>query len=308
MYIWKIPRCGSPQEIADLAAVSGIGHVMIKIADGQWDYGIIDGRDLAFELAQACLQNDIEAWGWQYLYSNAPGLEADKAVERILETGVIGFVIDAEKECKGRPAAVKQYCEALRAEMDNLPIGLASYRFPHLHPKLPWSVFRNYVDFDMPQVYWMGAHNSGAQLRASMMEFSRMRPALPYVPTGAAFSEHGWSPTVGEIIEFMDVCGELGLSVFNFWEWYEAYNNEDWWEAITGYQVPDPPPQADLVMVNTAVLNLRNAPLISPATIIGQTQRGKVWKVTGRVIDPMGREWIQSGPTVHLAGWLCKEI
>ena len=310
MFIWQIPRCGSPQWLADQAALFGFKYLLIKIADGIYDYGVNGGVDQAQQLVNALHANGLEAWGWQYLYSFQPEREAAKAMERILETGVDGFVIDAEGQCKGRSEAVKIYCRDLRAEMDELPIGLSSYRFPSLHRELPWNELRAICDFDMPQVYWMGAHNSGAQLRRCEAEFEQFGKKLPLIPTGAAFREHGWQPTAAEISEFMTVAGELGMAGFNFWEWYDAFFvlPKDCWEAITGYEQLEPPPQGDYVMVNTGTLNIRNKAEVRLETIIGQTNSGKIWEVTGRMVDGQGRMWVKSGPTAHLAAWLCKEL
>jgi hypothetical protein len=308
MFVWQIPRCGNVQAMADLAKLSGVGHVLIKIANGYADSGVIDGVDYARSLALALQKNGIEAWGWQYLYSTSPGLEAAKAIERIIETGVTGFVIDAEAECKGRPDACYQYCTALRSEMSGMPIGLSSYRYPSLHPQLPWAVLRSFVDFDMPQVYWMLAHNPGDQLRRSFAEFSKMTPKLPFVPTGAAFTEYGWTPTVGEVQAFMLACGELGLRSFNWWEWYQAKTVVPaLWPAIYDYHAPAPV-IGDEVRVTASGLYVRSAPVVDMSTVIGTTSYGKIWKVTGRVKDAYGREWVQSGPSAHLAGWLCEDV
>ena len=308
-FIWQIPRCGDTQLIADAMALGGFKHVMIKIADGDDDFGIVNGMDLAADLAAKLMANGIEAWGWQYVYLYKPIEEAAKACERIRETGVKGFVIDAETQCKGKPSQAHDYCSTLKAGVSpGFPIGLSSYRFPSLHLELPWTEFRGICDFDMPQVYWMNAHNPGAQLRRCVTEFSRFERKLPLVATGAAYREFGWQPTVGEVIEFMTVAGELGFG-FNFWEWYDAvFVLKPIFDAITAWKVEEPPIPVDWVMVNTDCLNIRNAPVVNSQTVVGETTKGKIWEVSGRVWDGMGRMWVQSGPTAHMAGWLVKEI
>ncbi len=308
MFIWQIPRCGSPQWIADQAALCGFKYLVVKIADGVNDFGVINGVDQAQQLVSALHANGLEAWGWQYLYSFNPEREAAKAVERILETGVDGFVIDAEAQCKGRAAACAIYAGDLRAEMDELAVGLSSYRFPSLHPELPWKELRAICDFDMPQVYWCLAHNAGGQLRRSVSEFSGFERKLPLIPTGAAYREFGWEPTAAEVKDFMDTAVELGLAGFNFWEWYDAnlVLPVEIWETITGYS-PPVPPQGEYVQVNVEKLNIRSSSEVKVETLIGQTSMGKVWEVTGRVTDGQGRLWVRSGPTAHLAAWLCKD-
>jgi hypothetical protein len=186
-----------------------------------------------------------------------------------------------------------------------MPMGLSSYRFPSLHPTLPWDVFRGYVDFDMPQVYWMLAHNPGEQLRRSFVEFNRFARKLPYVPTGAAFTEYGWAATKSDVIQFMDVCVELGIKAWNWWEWsFALITLPDLWPAIFHYEAPAPV-IGDEIMVNTDTLNIRSSPM---GDIIGYTLYNETWKVTGRVKDSYGREWVQSGPSAHMAGWLCRDV
>ena len=310
---WQIPRCGGPQQIADVAALCGYKHMLVKIADGPDNFGIVNNIDLAAKLIRALTANGIEAWGWQYIYLYDPQSEAVKAFDRIADTGVKGFVINAESQCKGKPSQAHDYCSALRARVNaGFPIGLSSYRFPSLHQELPWAEFRKICDFDMPQVYWMMAHNPGDQLRRCVTEFSRFDRKLPMVATGAAYREFGWQPTKNEVIEFMTVAKELGIG-FNFWEWYDALYilPVEIWEAIGAWDAgeqPIPPIPINKVTVNTDVLNIRNAPIVNSGTLIGQTTQGKVWEVTGHMWDEMGRMWVQSGPSAHLAGWLVKEL
>jgi len=76
----------------------------------------------------------------------------------------------------------------------------------------------------MPQVYWMNAHNPGAQLKQSITEFNNLKYTPPIFPTGAAFTEYGWTPLISEILEFMQKAKDLKLSGVNFWEWGSLHN------------------------------------------------------------------------------------
>ena len=316
-YVWQIPRCGSIELIVSQAKAAKINHVFIKIADGISGYNIVNGVDLAKQLVDALKAEGIEAWGWGYAYLNYPDVEATVAVTRIAETGVVGFAIDAEKEAKWRRVQAATYCAKLRAGVgQSLPIGLSSYRFPSLHPELPWDEFRAICNFDMPQVYWMNAHNPGAQLRRSVTEYFNMTPKLPYVPTGAAYREFGWQPTKAEVVEFMAVAKELDLP-FNFWEWYDAryiLPNEIW-DAIAAWNVvpPPPPPPVTKVRVNidaTMYLKIRSSPWdwLDNRNVIGRTYRGLEWEVEGTVKDAKGRTWYKVGKACYLAGWLCVPV
>lgn len=239
MYIWQIPRCGSPRDIAAQAKAAGFGHVLIKIADG--DYPFPDTNDNVAELVAELKKVGIESWGWQFIYLYSPQGEAAIAAKRMKETGCVGFIIDAEGRCKNKPLQASDYCRNLRELLPNTPIGLASYRYPSLHPELPWKIFRAICSFDMPQVYWQGAHNPGWQLAASYAEFSKMIPALPYVPTGAAYSEYDWVVFPADIDEFIDVANQMGFQAYNFWEWYEArIENPELWPHIADAGIIEP--------------------------------------------------------------------
>ena len=92
----------------------------------------------------------------------------------------------------------------------------------------------------MPQVYWVQAHNPGAQIERTTKEFAARTPSRPIVPTGAAFRESGWQPTVAEVQEFLQASQRLNLSAANFWVWDDARSGvlPGVWEAIRAYNYP----------------------------------------------------------------------
>src|SRR5512139_1548262 len=162
-YMWVIADCegGDIDAIAGRCVADGIGHVLIKIADGTADKNPT-AVDLVYELKDV----GVQAWGWQYTYGSYPKEEALKGADRAIDTGVEGFIVDAEAQYKtaGAAAAVT-YMDTLRANLPcGMEVGLSSYRYPSLHQTFPWDAFRTRCDFDMPQVYWEQAHNPAYQL------------------------------------------------------------------------------------------------------------------------------------------------
>jgi hypothetical protein len=295
-----VPRCGTPFELAQEAHVAGFDNVAIKIADG------VDGYPYEYDniarLVSELKAVGIEPWGWQYIYLDEPIDEAKRAAARVKETGCIGFIIDAESQCKNKPTQALEYCETLRELLPNTPIGLASYRYPSYHPELPWNEFRSICDFDMPQVYWQGAHNPGYQLTKSYEEFRRFTRQLPYVPIGAAYTEFDWQATPEDVKEFIYTCGSLALPSFSFWEWYDAkFILPDLWRVIADSTIITP--TLDRVRVSYAYgLNIRSAPIVA-TNIIGGAYYGSIWTAMNRVKDSLGREWVQVGPSAYIAGW-----
>jgi hypothetical protein len=241
MFIWKIQEChnGDIGVILDKAVKAKYTHVLIKIANGIYNYNIDWERkvDLVPPLVQALKSKGIEAWGWHYLFGDQPEQEAQKAINRIRELGVDGYVLDAEGHYKGKYNSAKIFMNSLTSTIKDIPIALSSYRYPSYHPQLPWNEFLKKVDYNMPQVYWMQSHNPGAQLQKSVAEFRNMSYTPPIIPTGAAFTEWGWMPRASEVLEFIQKAQDMNLSAVNFWEWSNMYKYlpRDIWYTIRDY-------------------------------------------------------------------------
>jgi hypothetical protein len=114
----------------------------------------------------------------------------------------------------------------------------------------------------MPQVYWMQAHNPGAQLKKSIAQFQNLDYTPPIFPTGAAFTEWGWTPTIPEILEFMNTAKQLNLSGINFWEWgnLHTYLPAEYYRTIRDYEWDaGPKPPEDIAELLIQALNSHDA-------------------------------------------------
>ncbi len=286
-FIWQIKNVegGSPSAIAKRAAAAGLSHVLIKIADGNYPVNLDrnTGADLAPPVALALHAKGIQVWGWHYVYGYDPVGEARIAVKRIRQMDLDGYAIDAEVEYKapGRDSVALKFMHELRRQLGSgFPIALSSFRFPNYHPELPWKVFLDHCDYNMPQVYWLKAHNAGAQLRACYQQFQRIDPWRPIIPTGAAFKENGWRPTEAEITEFLDTARALKLPAANFFSWDECYRDlRSHWETIARYSWArgTPPPELDIVDKLFAALNSHEAgeiaSLYAPKAVLVSAER-----------------------------------
>ena len=262
MFIWKIENCfnGSVSEITTKAVNANYSHVLIKIANGIYSYNFDWDKkiDLVPPLVQALKNKGIQAWGWHYLFGDQPGQEAQKAISRIRQLGVDGYVLDAEGHYKGKHAAAKTFMSQLKAEIKDIPVALSSYRYPSYHPQLPWNEFLKKVDLNMPQVYWMWSHNPGAQLAQSVAEFRNLAYTPPIFPTGAACTELGWTPTASEVKEFMKKAKSMNLSGVNFWEWSSLHNYlpAEVWRTIRDFEWDTgPKPPDDIAELYVQALN-----------------------------------------------------
>jgi hypothetical protein len=263
-FIWKIRECenGDIRAIADAALRAGLTHVLIKIADGAYSYNLDpSGVDPVPGLVQALKQRSIQAWGWQYIYGKDPVGESNKAIQRINQCQVDGFVIDVEKEFKepGKRAAAEKYMDRLRAAFSSLPVGLSSYRFPSYHPQVPWREFLERCDFNMPQVYWVQAHNPADQLTRCVQEFQAITPYRPVVPTGSAYKSGSWQAAPEEATAFIKTAQELNLTGLNFWEWGNCRRYiPETWETIGRSPWPGVPVLPDIVQQLIDALNSRD--------------------------------------------------
>jgi hypothetical protein len=262
-FTWRlvVVEGGDPQAIVAQALAANLTHVLIKIANGILSYNIdpTTGLDRAQIVSRALRAQGVQVLGWHYVYGDNPIGEANIAIRRINEVGVDGYVIDAEQEYKrpGMRTSATRFMTHLRNALPTFPFALSTYRYPSYHPELPWREFLTYCDLSMPQVYWMQATNAGQQLIRCVNEYQAMTPYRPIVPTGAAFGEHGWKPTVSEVLEFLETAQSLNLPAVNFWEWSDARSRLlPIWDAIAAY--PYGPKPQDISEQLIAALNSRD--------------------------------------------------
>ena len=134
-YIWKIPSCegGDPQAIAQTAYQAGLTHVLIKIANGIYDYNYDPaGRvDLIEPVANALHAKNISVWGWHYVFGDLPKDEAKIAIRQVNHLPLDGYVIDAEGEYKGKYTPCRIFMQELRNALPDFPIAFSSYRYPN---------------------------------------------------------------------------------------------------------------------------------------------------------------------------------
>ncbi len=264
-FTWKIPSCenGDAGAIAAQAKMAGLTHVLIKVANGIGAYNIDPntGIDYALNLTRALHDQGIQVLGWHYVFGDNPIGEANKAIQRIQQLSLDGYVIDAEEEYKqpGKREAAKRFMSQLRSILPDFPIALSSYRFPAYHTAFPFREFLEQCDYNMPQVYWMKAKNAGEQLNQCVRQFQAITPHRPIIPTGAAFRQNGWQPMQGEVLEFLQTAQSLNLSAANFWEWSNARSGSlpGVWETIRDFAWNGPPTQKDICEKLVAAWNAR---------------------------------------------------
>ena len=217
-----------------------------KVADtGLWEDILLE----PFVSALHAVGIDVYGYQFVYLYNIAQAKrEAEAAIVRVRDFRLDGFIIDAEGQSYNKYAEAHVYANDIKAGM-TVPVGLCSFRFPSYHAPFPWNELLLCATFHCPQVYWAKAHNPADQLQRSYNELMELKK-LPFVPTGSAYDEFGWKPTIGEINEFNAKAQEMKLPGITWWEWFEAIQND--FEISIGAHVWDndtPIPPKDVVLV-----------------------------------------------------------
>jgi len=297
-YIWQIRRCesGVPETIANKAQNAGLSHVLIKIADGTEAYNFdpTTGIDLVPPVVSALRNRDLIVLGWHYVYGYDPNGEAEIAIQRIRELDLDGYVIDAESQYKlpGRDQAARQFMSRLRDELEYFPIALSSYRYPSLHPQLPWREFLEKCDYNMPQVYWVENHNPGDQLIRSIREFESINPYRPIIPTGSAYKQGDWEPSSADIIEFLNTARNQNLAAANFWEWgHTKLYLPELWNTVAEYHWPIDPSEIEILVSYFTALNSHD-----PDQVISLYKNNAVHVTSDRTVKglPQIRSWYKS--------------
>jgi len=242
-FIWKIPNCenGNPAAIASCAQKAGLSHILIKIANGIYDfnYDTTSKKDLVTPVALALKEKGIQVWGWHYVFGDLPKEEAKAAIRQLQKIPLDGYVIDAESEYKDKYTPCRIFLNELRLVFPDFPFALSSFRYPTYHPQLPWKDFLIKVDLNMPQVYWEQAHNPAEQLRRCMSEFQSINPYRQIVPTGPVYGANDWKPSIQDINNFMNAAVEMNLPAINFYSWdYCRPKLPQVWDTIANFSWP----------------------------------------------------------------------
>lgn len=241
-FIWVIKQTlgGIPSALAETAKAAGVGHLFFHIHDGYLNETQVPGGMDLRPFIQAANNVGIECWGWGAVYRSTWSQGADRVIEAFKKhPELIGYILDAEAPIKGSPAEAMAIMNKIRYHLPDIPIGLSSYRYPNLHPDLPWKEFRAKCDFDIPQIYWeqcFGDTCGSYQLEASYKIFQNMDIKLPFVPTGPMYTAGSWKPSIKQIQGFIAKARELNLSGVNFWVLYQAIRDHlDLYKYYGGY-------------------------------------------------------------------------
>ncbi len=258
-FIWQIERCAdNAAELVTRARQAELGHVIIKIADGDKIYPINDPDGSAEALTQAGIEAlraaGVDVWGWTFVYGSDPDpvSQARRLVQRMHHFQLSNVVINAEKlggnlwTADNATRFMEELIEGLdRAGIQQPTFALSSYRYPSYHPDFPFDEFMEHCQIAMPQVYWV-ALNGGDPLRNlqdAFDEYTQRYPTKQFIPTGAAYGEWQvfrgerfyWEAQPDQVTMFLNQCAALDFPGVNFWSWQHAWARRPLWEAIAAH-------------------------------------------------------------------------
>ena len=227
LYVWSIVNM--PDMWVDKFQDMGVTWIAVKIADGVNSSNLrrlADGSkvdNILEPFVKAAKSVGMQVLGWQYVYGFNPLDEADKAARRVKEFELDGIIIDAEHQYKGKKQQAIAYSMRLRQLMPDIPIGLSTYRFPELHPTLPYEEFLDECDFNAPQVYW-NKGVAGSELLDSHRQYKKIRD-LPFIPAGRAYYGEGFpKPTPMETKTFLQTAQSIDCPAAFFWSADSLYH------------------------------------------------------------------------------------
>ncbi len=234
MWIWKLweTENGDVTKIIQKLNSVNVNWVTIKLGDGD---GFWTTPNLTSEKIDQFHDAGIKVFGWQYVYGDDPVGEANVA-NQILDTGVDGFIINAEGEYEGKQDNAITYLENIRIEHPDSSIAYSTFARADSHEEFPYKEFGRYCDVAMPQTYWKDRptnptnevaemHSQWSDLYESWEGTEYSSSIKPIIPMGHSYSDlHGYC-SGSEIIEFCNVLYDYGYEKTSIWR-YDIMTDE----------------------------------------------------------------------------------
>lgn len=292
-FIWQIEKCApDAATLTQLATRAGLGHVLIKIADGDANYPLDDPSGVKERLTregiQALRAAGIQVWGWTFVYGGKPEPEpqAQKFAARAKELGINGLCVSSVN-LPGRKwsgAAATRFMQTLVTEAKNLGIANALFALSssgsiRSNPEFPFDAFMEHCQFAIPQVYWIAKDGGDPvrQLQETFQDYQTRFPTKAIFPSGSAFAgdqningeKFYWEARTDQMNMFLNQAMAMNFAAVNFWSWQNALEKRHLWDAIAAYPYNKPVASAPPVQVTAAPAAA--APSAAPAVTLADT-------------------------------------
>jgi murein DD-endopeptidase MepM/ murein hydrolase activator NlpD len=251
------------EELVDLAQALGLGHMLLKISDGE-DALSDEVNDRTLKTMGALIDAGIDPIGYALVYGQKADLEAQakRVIERLkhfqMGVGVVRTFDYPGQKWSGRGAStfVKALDAAKEAEdLIQLTLALSTYGDMALHPDFPYKEMMAGFQYAMPHVHWAESNGGNAlqKLQQAYDQYFTRFPNDGFIPTGSVYSEElkvagetfQWEPTARQVTMFMNQADAMDYSGVNFWSFESARANTSLWNAIRRF-----PFDEDLVLAS----------------------------------------------------------
>jgi hypothetical protein len=322
--IWQLEECGTPEQLAQLCVDYNIGAVSVKLLNGTARYNFKHGDKYIRSFVDALHAVGVDFEGWSYNYVEYPGPQGDAIMERAEKFDIDTWQINIEGEFKATGAGNAFVTLSSKLQNRGFYVSVCSYRYPEMHPQIPWKRIDNQeaVDGWSPQVYWALANNPVEQLEKCLRQYEAIsgKPVSPMgpgfgdtfsTPTGKVY----WEPKVSELEAFRSSCLAKNIPEV-YWfrlEWLTKRKRWEMLSAITGKSPSTPPPEPPPVGVPSVVqirgldpdefLRMRDDVW---GGVVAMTWNGSKFDVMAAKSDSKDRVWYQVGKSIWIGSWYTK--
>lgn len=245
VWIWNLADLH--RDYLDRLVKCGVGRVYLKVfddaskGDGFWSWQCSPAIVKSFN------ERGIEVWGWGYHFDKVTQIDVVgdcAAVERAIDCGLGGYVVDVEDEIKD-PATHAQLVSLLRRLQTIVgTLGYTSHGAPQYHPEIPWKLLDEHCDLAFPQMYfekWTYGKSDEAEVEAAFAAHKRLGLKKPILPIWGSESDTK-APASAKVLQYF-LNAYPGSSLWrapNAGERGEAFNL-DYRGALSDDVVQEPP-------------------------------------------------------------------
>lgn len=226
VFIENVEKCTEEQiqALFELIQKGLVQQVVVKICEGTKRKIALSSKK-TYPIIRRLQDAGCQVWGWQLLTSDLGTSQAAIAAESITRLKLSGYIAQVGSEFatiqqfSAREKEIRRLFDYLQTHIQDIPCGVMTYHYPSYHREIPWKAILEKAAFIAPQVFWQKAHNPGAQLLRSLLEFQNLKPNYPIIPIASTYALQDWQPTESELIEFVQLARGLRLPGVGFYHW-----------------------------------------------------------------------------------------
>ncbi len=201
-------------DIVEKVKESNIKGVIIKSHDGAKQ--LINNFE---SLVSKFHDNGVKVGAWGYAYGDNTESEAEMAFQS-LESGADWYIIDAEKEFKGKPDKAKSLINSIRNLKPDAFIAFTSFDIPQYHTSFPYFEFAKKCDLWMPQIFWSNSFDDiETRWRKAEEGYEKFikKYNIPIMPVGQCYNTNE-----SEMKKFVEITKQSGIA---WWKWEQSDND-----------------------------------------------------------------------------------